>query len=417
MSTMRLIGMAVAAAAMVTLAACQTQETRTASPGALPTGPSGVAPQIDASTYAAHGELLERRGDLARAAQQYRRALELSPKMHSVRNRLGVTLNKLGMHAEATAEFRRVLLKQPTEAHVHNNLGFSLYLEGKYDEAEPVLVHALELDPGFRRARMNHGLVLAKLGRYDAALEEFTQAGDVADAHFNVAVVQAEAGDYAAAAQSLEQALRHNPKLDAARDHLRQISRLAAAQDTAAHTQTEGETVKIAAEQQRVAEVAAAAAAEAALADATPAGDLEFAAAVDSSSAASPTAPVVVGNDAAPATDTPTNNSAPTSAPPEMLTAAPLEAVAGTDASEDFQWRIERLRERIGSLLNLAVPQPRPDGEVTDGIGLMQHFEQLLEDLGNGAPDAVQSLAEWEQRWGLDPVGEPEVSFVGPSPN
>lgn len=216
----------------MSLAGCNTAGPPEA-PGALPKTRPGVQPRLHASTFAAHGELLERRGDFVRAAEQYRKAIELAPDLVSAHNRLGVTLNRLGRHTEATTEFREALVRSPRDAQLFNNLGFSLYLEQKYDEAGPAFARALELQPTFRRARMNHGLVLARQGEWDRALAEFRQAGSAADAHYNIAVIQAESGQYAAAARSLEEALRCDPELDAAREQLRQIARLAADQETA----------------------------------------------------------------------------------------------------------------------------------------------------------------------------------------
>lgn len=215
----------------LTLPACESSQETADSPGELPRALDGPTPRLNAATYAAHGELLERRGEYGRAAEQYRKALEIAPGLTSTRNRLGVTLNKLGRHAEATAEFRTAIASQPEQAFLQNNLGFSLYLEGKYDEAAAVLQRAIELDPALRRARMNYGVVLAQLERYDDALEQFSEAGPLGDAYFNLGVVQAQKGNYIAAAASFEQALANDPGLDAARDQLRQIARLSAVEE------------------------------------------------------------------------------------------------------------------------------------------------------------------------------------------
>lgn len=215
------------------LFACQTNREAGDSPGALPRANGGITPRINAATYAAHGELLERRGEYQRAAEQYRKALEVSPDLLTARNRLGVTLNKLGQHAEATEEFRKAISLHPELAYLHNNLGFSLYLQNDLEAAEAVLARAVELEPDFRRARMNHALVLARLARFDAALDEFAQAGTTGDAYYNVGVIQAQMGRYVEASRSFEAALENDPGLDAARDQLRDVARLAAAHEAA----------------------------------------------------------------------------------------------------------------------------------------------------------------------------------------
>jgi tetratricopeptide (TPR) repeat protein len=211
--------------------ACQSSRPPT-NPGALPVARGDAAPRLNASTYVAHGHLLEQQGEWEQAVTQYRQALQIAPDLLTARVRLGITLNKLGRHAEASTEFRAAIARDGTAAFLHNNLGFSLYLEGKYDEAEQALAHAVELQPSFRRAHMNHGLALARLGRYDEALAAFFLAGTRADGYYNLAVLQTEAGDYAEAAQALQNALGLNPEFDDAREQLRQVARLAAAQET-----------------------------------------------------------------------------------------------------------------------------------------------------------------------------------------
>jgi Flp pilus assembly protein TadD len=204
-----------------------------AGPGGMPVQKGESADQrIAPTTYFAHGHLLERQGGFQQAADQYRKALELKPDFVMARNRLGIALNKLGRHGEASAEFRRAIAVQPGAAYLHNNLGFSLYLEGKYSEAEATTRRALEIKPSFPRARMNHALALAKLERFDEAFDDLCRVGSEADAYYNMATLQTEAGRYADAAQSLDMALRLNPRLEAARQQLREIAVLAARQET-----------------------------------------------------------------------------------------------------------------------------------------------------------------------------------------
>lgn len=222
---------ALALGLVAVLSACESpQPTAAQSPGGLPRVTQGERPRVTAATYLAYGELLERRGDVAQAAEQYRKAIAESPDLAAARNRLGVTLNKLAQHAEATEQFREALKLQPNDPSLLNNLAFSLYLEGEYAAANDVLTDLLDVRPTFRRARMNHGLVLARLGRDDEALTEFSFVTEPADAYYNLAVIQAECERYAAAATSLDQALQHNPQFAEARQQLRELARLAAGQ-------------------------------------------------------------------------------------------------------------------------------------------------------------------------------------------
>ncbi len=208
---------------------CQQSVTTKTTPGALPSGPTlDPNAKISATTYFAHGNLMERQNNYEAAVIQYVRALEVRPDFVTARVRLGVTLNKLGRHDEATAQFQKAVELEADKAYIYNNLGFSLYLEGKYAQAEDALKRALDLQPNFGRARMNHAIVLGKQNRYEEALQEFLQICDVADSNFNLALMLTEAGRYAEAARCLQSALEANPKLEQAREQLKLVSRLAA---------------------------------------------------------------------------------------------------------------------------------------------------------------------------------------------
>lgn len=212
------------------LLACTQTTTVQNAPGALPSGPpTEPGPsRITAATYFAHANLLERRNNLEQAATEYVKALEIQPDFIAARTRLGITLNKLGRHEEASEQFTKAIAMQPGQAHLHNNLGFSLFLEGKYPQAEAELKKAIELQPNFARARVNCAVVLGKLGRFDAALEHLEEVCTPADAHYNLAMILTEAGEYHLAARNFQQALALNPDLESARTQLREVARLAA---------------------------------------------------------------------------------------------------------------------------------------------------------------------------------------------
>ncbi|MBN2447914.1 MAG: tetratricopeptide repeat protein [Phycisphaerae bacterium] len=210
--------------------ACQ-QPQETSNPGALPRAEfENGDHRLDASTYFAHGNLLERQGNLEEARLRYEQALASVPDFTAARNRLGITLNKLGHHADASEQFRLALEQQPNAAYLYNNLGFSLFLQERYEDAWHAYSQALEINPEFARAHMNAAVALARLGRYSEAWDHFHVVGSEADAYYNLAVIQTEAGAYVEAATSLDQALKLEPGLTAARQQLRTIAKLAAEQ-------------------------------------------------------------------------------------------------------------------------------------------------------------------------------------------
>lgn len=418
-----------AAVVLALLTACEPAAKRENSPGATPQRRDPkVTSKINASTFAAHGELLERRGDLARAVEQYQKALEITPDLVTARNRLGVTLNKLGRHADASAEFRRAIVARPQDAYLYNNLGFSLYLEERYAEAEPVLSRAIELQPAFQRARMNHGLVLARLGEFDEAYEEFVTAGSAADAHYNVAVIQAESGRYVDAARRLELALQEDPAFEAARTQLQEIARLAAAQETQLAAKDTPEPV------QPTERVVAVAAAEPEL----PAVESPAELAAHASPAPAPATqkPRLVSG---PATEPPRDNNTPnqtvaaaTANPlkprPHLVIgtrtggdawkngtfgsgmrrakAAPAETIPLDLSETPKALRFVRIYDRLRVVLTAL------DFGTTDlqagGVDLrpqtLVDFDALIDAMKEDKPEALQLLADWERKLGLDRV-------------
>ncbi|MBI5865469.1 MAG: tetratricopeptide repeat protein [Planctomycetes bacterium] len=236
--TLRSMAFGVIAAA-AGLVGCQQSKQEMApksAPGQLPSLTQQVdakmapadTPKINAATFFAHAHLLERQGAFAQAAEQYATVLEMQPDFLTARNRLGVTLNKLGRNGEATQQFRLCVAAQPNTAYLHNNLGFSLFLEGRYDEADAAFRKALELKPEFARVHMNLAVNFARRGLFDQAYEEFAKVCSQADAMYNIGILLTEAGRYSDAAQYLEGALAANPQHEAARQQLTELARLAA---------------------------------------------------------------------------------------------------------------------------------------------------------------------------------------------
>lgn len=208
---------------------CQTAPEQKSAPGNLPGQmPMSQEPRVTATTYLAHGHLLERQGQFERAVVQYQKALRMQPDFVTARNRLGIALNKLGRHHEASEQFRQALRVKGDAPFLHNNLGFSLYLEGRYADAEAALQEALRLKSEYARAHMNYALVLAKLDRFREVESELAQACDPPDVFYNLGILLTEAQRYAEAARALERALSLRPDYEAARAQLHEVARLAA---------------------------------------------------------------------------------------------------------------------------------------------------------------------------------------------
>ena len=144
------------------------------------------------------------RGQLDKAVDCFRMAVQMQPDYVEAHNDLGVTLERQGKLDEAVASFRRPLDLKPDYAEAHNNLGGCFKLQGKLRSGRrlvspgprsetglcrgarqsrryaPEAGHlsagdccrrALQLKPDYADALCNLGVVLEKQGRPNAAAD------------------------------------------------------------------------------------------------------------------------------------------------------------------------------------------------------------------------------------------------------
>ena len=197
------------------------------------------------------GSALLQRGDPPGAAARLERAVRLDPSNPEAQAALSEALVRSHRYAEAAEHGREAVRLQPRRAEAWANLGTALGLSGKAPEAAGALARAVELEPrnAGLRARLafaEHGagrvdsaarnllqlagatgerfeysaalgLMLLSLGRKDEARAWLARSrpaeGDFADARLELALLQIDGGDRAAAGQSLRQALAAAPRL------------------------------------------------------------------------------------------------------------------------------------------------------------------------------------------------------------
>lgn len=182
--------------------------------------PLEASPKILPETHVAAGKMFEAQGDLAKAIQQYRKAIAVNHRNVVAYQRLGYLLGRTGDHAEAVAVLGRAVSLDPSNAALRNNLGYELMHEKRWKDAETELRTAIRLKPGFARAHVNLAMVLSQTDRFEEAMEEFQRVLSEADAHYNLGLLQRGQKRYADAKTSFERVLRINPAFAAARQQL-----------------------------------------------------------------------------------------------------------------------------------------------------------------------------------------------------
>jgi tetratricopeptide (TPR) repeat protein len=102
------------------------------------------------------------------------------PQNYALLTLLGKVEGRIGKHAEAIALFRRVVSGQPKTADAHVNLAIALADAGDLEEALKETSTAILLSPRLFSAHMNRARVLADLHRPDDAEKEFAIAHQLA---------------------------------------------------------------------------------------------------------------------------------------------------------------------------------------------------------------------------------------------
>jgi len=107
------------------------------------------------------------------AAEEFKRAIELSPNNSLAHHGYAAYLSALRRHDEACDEMQRSLELDPLSPLANANLGSIYWSRHDFDRAIQQLKKALEIDPNFPDAHLYLGMVYESLGSYDQALAEF----------------------------------------------------------------------------------------------------------------------------------------------------------------------------------------------------------------------------------------------------
>jgi tetratricopeptide (TPR) repeat protein len=108
--------------------------------------PAAVTARL-ANAHAGVGDLYLATGAYALAAEQFRRALELRPRFHDIRNKLALALLELGQTELAASELRAVLESNPRFQGARMNLGLAYYRLGHRDRARREWEQTASQDP------------------------------------------------------------------------------------------------------------------------------------------------------------------------------------------------------------------------------------------------------------------------------
>lgn len=115
------------------------------------------------------GESFYNLGDLQRAINYYKKAVDLAPYVLDFKNKYGSALAAKGLLPNAEKEFNEILRENPKHVSALTNLGYIKLSQGNVKEAERLYFKALSLDPDYEALLLN----IAGLYAYK---KEFKQA-------------------------------------------------------------------------------------------------------------------------------------------------------------------------------------------------------------------------------------------------
>jgi TolB-like protein/Tfp pilus assembly protein PilF len=145
--------------------------------------------------------------DLAGAAREFQRAIELQPNNATAHHWYGNgPLDALGRFDQAIAETKRAVELDPLSPIINTDHAYPLYYARRYDEAVAQLKKAIDLDPAFFYSRQTLGLVLQAKGDLAGAIAEFEKARQLTGDPLYVvllAVAKTKMGDKNIAQQAL----------------------------------------------------------------------------------------------------------------------------------------------------------------------------------------------------------------------
>jgi tetratricopeptide (TPR) repeat protein len=157
------------------------------------------------------------------ARELYQEALKLDGSALEAHRGLGRVYVDLGDFARAQETFTKAQVRFPKESIFWFELGQMHNRKKDFVQSVECYKKALELDPENRLYLTTLGFTLARAGQIDQSITLLAQSMGPASAHYNVARMLLHLQQAEQAAQHLQQSVRLNPNLEAARQLLSDV--------------------------------------------------------------------------------------------------------------------------------------------------------------------------------------------------
>ena len=190
-----------------------------------------------ADVYNKLGQIYHGRGELSKAADAFRKALELNPGYTEVSLNLAVTLNDMGKYSEANeifSEAAKIAHGSPYSidpfikgklANEHSRIGDIYYDLGLFGEAVEEYKKAINLRPACVDILTKVGIAYREKGMYNDAIREFMKAREIhphyIPARINLGITYYMKGFIDLAVKEWTQTLEMNPENSDAKMYLK----------------------------------------------------------------------------------------------------------------------------------------------------------------------------------------------------
>jgi protein O-GlcNAc transferase len=124
----------------------------------------------------ADGNRAEEAGDLLRACEHYRKAVEIAPQYAKAHLNLGIGLEAIGNFEQSRKSYETALGIDPADIYANYNLGRQFFSKNALAEAEPLLRRAIDGNRDFVDARVVLARLLESKDDFGGAAAELEQA-------------------------------------------------------------------------------------------------------------------------------------------------------------------------------------------------------------------------------------------------
>lgn len=170
------------------------------------------------------GVIAHQRGNYLQAVEHLTRSISINADDAEAHFNLGNTLLVSGHHAKAAESFKKAIVLKSDFAQAHSSLGNALNQLGRQEDAVASYQRATAIKPDYVESHFNLGVALHALGQLEAAATSFRKAlsitPDDAEIHNNLGSVYYDLGNLDDAVKSCQAAIAINPDYDIAHNNL-----------------------------------------------------------------------------------------------------------------------------------------------------------------------------------------------------